>query len=152
MSILTTLFGGGTAAVVTSVGSTAEEIRSAITGKLSPADQALIDQKLIDLKGKAEDIQAAVNDGQAKINAIESASASMFVAGWRPFLCWSLSIGFSYQYVLCPFTNAFIKLFGGTLAIPSIDLTVVTPILLSVLGVARTVEKIQKVQRDNMVQ
>jgi hypothetical protein len=152
MSILTTLFGGGTAAVVTSVGSTAEEIRAAITGKVTPADQALIEQKLLDLKGKAADIQAAVNDGQAKINAIEAASPSFFNSGWRPFLCWSLSIGFAYQYILVPFVNAFIKLFGGTLAIPDINLTVVTPILLSVLGVARSVEKVKGVARDNMVQ
>ncbi len=152
MSFLSTIFGGGAAAVVSSVGMTAEEIRSAITGKLSPTDMAALDQKLLDLTAKAADMQAQMNDGQAKINAVEAASPSMFIAGWRPFLSWNLSIGFSYQYVIMPFTNLILKFTHSTIVIPGIDLTVITPILLAILGVARSVEKIQNVARDNMLQ
>ena len=42
------------------------------------------------------------NMAQVEINKIEAGHRSVFVAGWRPFLGWSLSFAMAWHYVLAP--------------------------------------------------
>src|SRR4051812_2582733 len=39
---------------------------------------------------------------QAATNTAEAASASPFVAGWRPAIGWVCAAALAYQYVVCP--------------------------------------------------
>lgn len=73
-------------------------------------------QKLLDLipdpgaRAKAaEEYQKAVLDIAAKaeaeqreINRVEAASASLFVAGWRPAIGWVCACALGFQYLLRP--------------------------------------------------
>lgn len=40
--------------------------------------------------------------GQSEINRAEAGHASLFVAGWRPFIGWVCGAALAYQYVLVP--------------------------------------------------
>lgn len=41
--------------------------------------------------------------GQIEINKIEAANASIFVAGWRPFVGWVCGGAYAYTFVVQPF-------------------------------------------------
>jgi len=73
------------------VGGFFKDIRSAITGKIDPEKEAAINLQMAELESK-------VTFAQTDINKIEAASASVFVAGWRPALGWvcASSLGFYY--------------------------------------------------------
>lgn len=101
MSFFGDLVGGATLGTVKGVfegvGTLAKDIRSAITGEISPEKQA-------ELLDKATQIEAAAKQGQLAVNAAEAAHRSVFVAGWRPYIGWicgtSLGCYFIPQYVL----------------------------------------------------
>ena len=44
----------------------------------------------------------AWDKAQADVNAVEAASASVFVSGWRPFIGWVCGAALAYQYVGAP--------------------------------------------------
>lgn len=44
----------------------------------------------------------AWDKGQTDVNAVEAASSSIFVSGWRPFIGWVCGAALAYQYVGAP--------------------------------------------------
>ncbi len=40
---------------------------------------------------------------QLRVNAAEAGHASIFVAGWRPFIGWTCGAALAYTYILVPF-------------------------------------------------
>jgi hypothetical protein len=40
--------------------------------------------------------------GQMEVNRQEAAHASMFVAGWRPFIGWCCGLALAYQFIAAP--------------------------------------------------
>jgi len=101
VSFLTDLVGGatlgGVKGIFEGVGSLAKDIRSAVTGEISP-------EKKAELLEKASQLEAAAQQGQVEINKAEAQHRSIFVAGWRPFLGWICGLGigsyFIPQYIL----------------------------------------------------
>ena len=101
MGFLSNLVGGATLSgvkgIFEGVGSLAKDIRSAITGEISPEAQA-------ELLNKVAQIEALGQQGQLRVNEAEAAHRSVFVAGWRPFIGWvcgvSLASYFIPQYIL----------------------------------------------------
>lgn len=89
--------------------------------------------------------------GQLEINKVEAASTNWFVAAWRPFLGWTCGFAYAYSYVLMPFLEFFVFLWGSpeTVAqikqLPKLDLAAMLPLLAGMLGIAgmRTVEKVK---------
>lgn len=79
------------------IGSLAKDLRSAITGEISPEKKAEIDQKLLELESKAM-------EGQNAINIAEASNPNVFVSGWRPAIGWvgAISLGsyFIPQYLM----------------------------------------------------
>ena len=57
-------------------------------------------------KAKAEtalrDSLLSWDKAQSDVNAVEAASASVFVSGWRPFIGWTCGLALAYQFVLSP--------------------------------------------------
>ena len=57
-------------------------------------------------KAKAEtalrDSLLAWDKAQTDVNAVEAASANVFVSGWRPFIGWICGLALAYQFVLSP--------------------------------------------------
>jgi hypothetical protein len=125
---------------VASVGSVAKDIRVAITGKqiLDPAAAAQIELGI-------QQLEAASEQAQAKINEIEAASPSAFVSGWRPFIGWASGVGFIYIVLLQPLLKGIFKL-----DMPNIDSSILITVLGGILGIGipRTVEKINGVARN----
>jgi len=74
------------------LGGLMQDIRSAITGKVSPEKEAEILQKV------AENEQSLMI-AQTEINKIEAASSSVFVAGWRPAIGWVCAISIGSYYI-----------------------------------------------------
>ena len=86
---------------------------------------------------------------QLEINKTEAAHPSLFVSGWRPATGWVCVFGMAFNFILTPFTNMALELSGSSVVVPMIDMEMLLPVLLGMLGLGamRTVEKIKKVER-----
>ena len=87
---------------------------------------------------------------QLEVNKAEAGSHSMFVAGWRPAIGWICGLAMFCNYLLFPLVNFASNITGHDVVIPLIDISTMMPVLLGMLGLGglRTVEKVQKVNRD----
>jgi len=81
--------------------------------------------------------------GQLEVNKVEAASASLFVAGWRPAVGWSCCFALVYSTILSPILSIWFT-------VPSVDSSLLTTVLMGMLGLGamRSAEKIKKVSRD----
>jgi hypothetical protein len=129
--------------IFTGAGSLAKDIRSAVTGDISP-------EKKAEIETRALEIEATILQAQAKINEAEAASASLFVSGWRPALGWVGAVAFALQFLARPlFTWVWIMVSGSDPGLPSFDTGELWPMLAGILGLGtlRTVEKYSGVAR-----
>ena len=118
--------------LIASVGGLAGQIRSAVTGDLSPEAKAQLEQAVLAAEQASDLAQAAVNAEEAK-------SSSFFRAGWRPAVGWTCVVALAYNYLGVPI----LRLILGTA--PAVDMSELYPLLLGLLGLGtmRTVEKMQ---------
>ena len=128
--------------IFSGVGTLAKDIRAAITGKsvLDPNKQAEIEAKLIEL-------ESAVMQAQSRVNEIEAASPSLFIAGWRPATGWLCVTGLAWQVFIWPIWVWVSKLYNIPTP-PNIETAVLITLLIGMLGLGtlRTVEKRSEVQ------
>ena len=104
-------------------------------------------------KAKAEtalrDSLLAWDKAQTDVNAVEAASANVFVSGWRPFIGWTCGLALAYQFVVAP-----IFVWAGLCAgfhpplPPTLDDTL-WQLVFAMLGMGglRTLEKLKGVAR-----
>lgn len=124
---------------------------------LSPLLDRLIglipDQKVA-AAAKAELLTAlvAADAAQLQVNAVEAASGSLFVAGWRPFVGWVCACGVAWNWIGLPIGVFVAALAGKSLALSPADLGEMLPLLLGLLGMGglRTFEKMQGVAREGL--
>jgi len=92
--------------------------------------------------------QSAADVAQTSVNQAEAGNSSVFVAGWRPFIGWVCGGAFAWTFVLGPMVSYAAKLAGITVALPVLDLSELTPVLLGMLGLGamRTVEKVNGIK------
>lgn len=85
--------------------------------------------------------------GQLQINQTEAASASVFVAGWRPFVGWICGAALAYKFILAPAVAFGLAASGHPVTLPVLDWSEMSTVLLGMLGIGglRTVEKIKGV-------
>lgn len=128
----------GIGAVSTTVGKALDLIKGWFPGQVDPAKQLEMEQALVSVLAQGDAAQSAVN-------AVEAASTSKFIAGWRPTLGWICDIGIGVNFILNPLIAWVIVAFGYT-AVPVIqlDTTQLITLITLLLGgtAARTVEKI----------
>lgn len=74
------------------------ELRNALLGELAKFDQA-----------------------QLAVNAQEAAHASIFVAGWRPFIGWVCGLGIAYSFIAAPLIQAMVSIWRPGFVLPAID-------------------------------
>jgi len=140
-----------------------------IVGALFGVANTLIDRLIPDknANGKAKlslemmlakgelDTLAKGLEGNLKINEVEAAHPSIFVAGARPFIMWVCGITFAYHYLVYPIIMA-IAAFKGfdTSVLPKFELQDLMYVMGSMLGIGgfRSYEKLRGVARDNMKQ
>lgn len=88
---------------------------------------------------------------QNKINEIEAAHKSVFVAGWRPFIGWICGIGLLWAFVLQPMAAwVFIAFMPDSPPPPQIPTDGLYQLVLAMLGMGglRTFEKMRGVSRE----
>jgi len=92
---------------------------------------------------------------QTRINEVEAAHPSRFVAGWRPAIGWTCAAGLAYQFVLHPLSEWALRLvaMGAGTEIPpppALDVSVLTSLVMAMLGMGglRTYEKMRGVSRE----
>ncbi|WND02064.1 3TM-type holin [Temperatibacter marinus] len=82
---------------------------------------------------------------QTRINEVEAAHASLFVAGWRPFVGWICALALAWHFIFYDMINwimtSFYPLYPSVPPLSSTE-TLIT-VLLSILGIGglRTFEK-----------
>jgi len=131
---------------MTGIGEVAN-LASTIVGKIWPdASQAQKDALTLELAQMQA--QTAADAAQTSVNQAEAGNASVFVAGWRPFIGWVCGSAFAWTFVLGPMVSYAAKLAGITVALPVLDLSELTPVLLGMLGLGamRTVEKVNGIK------
>ena len=86
---------------------------------------------------------------QASVNAEEAKSASVFVAGWRPFVGWTCGASFALNVVILPMMNFVIVANGGQAVVIPMDTNLIMSTLFGMLGLGglRTFEKIKGVAK-----
>ena len=91
----------------------------------------------------------AVVQGQIDINKAEAGSASVFVAGWRPFIGWVCGSACAWNWIGLPMAKAGLLLSGVTINLSPADLSEMLPVLMGMLGLGalRTAEKFKGVAR-----
>lgn len=101
-------------------------------------------------------VDADLVQGQLDVNRTEAASASLFVAGWRPAVGWIGAIALGYQFLIYPLLMwgwALLQARGvvpvGLQPPPMLDTDALWVVLSGMLGIAglRSVEKVKGVAR-----
>ena len=86
---------------------------------------------------------------QIGVNAEQAKNPNWFVAGPRPFVMWVCGFSFAWAFIILPFLLFVVYTFGDTemvkqvSALPKLDLALMTPVLLGLLGLSgmRSYEK-----------
>ena len=128
------------------------ELGGKLIDKLIPDPQAKAQATLQLMQLKASGELAALTadtdlaKAQLEVNKAEATSASLFVAGWRPFVGWTCGVGLANDFILRPLAIYVSSLCHVTSATwPALDMTILLPLLLGMLGLGamRTYEKTQ---------
>lgn len=86
---------------------------------------------------------------QLEINKTEAQHNSLFVSGWRPAVGWTCCLGMAANFVIIPMANFALALASSNISIPLIELEIMLPVLLGMLGLGgmRSYEKSKGVAR-----
>ena len=86
---------------------------------------------------------------QTEINKAEASHASIFVAGWRPFIGWVCGVGIAWSMVAQPVVQWAIIAWGDGSDLPVIDTSYLMELVTAMLGMSglRTFEKMKGVSR-----
>lgn len=108
--------------------------------------------RLQELADKADQRYHEELMGQVEVNKQEAAHASVFVAGWRPFIGWVGGVGLAYNFVLSPFIEFIARANGYIGALPTPNSSELMTLVLSMLGVGamRSYDKKNGTARDNL--
>lgn len=130
--------------ILKGAGSLAKDIRSAITGEISPEKKAELEAKILELDSLAA-------QGQIQINMIEAKHTSIFVAGWRPAVGWICGFALAYHFLLNRVIEWVAKIWWPEIVPPSFEVSELIPVLFALLGLGayRTYEKQQGVQNKH---
>ncbi len=113
-----------------------------------PKAKAEAAQKLMELQMNG-DLQVIA--GQLGVNKVEAASASTFVAGWRPFVGWVCATALGVQFIVRPLFVWGSALVGHPTEFPALEMSTMLELLASMLGLSgmRSWEKSQNVQGNH---
>jgi hypothetical protein len=102
------------------------------------------------LQREMNDFNLAIE--QIKVNAVEAASGSRFVAGWRPFIGWVCGFSLFYNYIFFPLYAYTAKLaYAAAPAMPALDNGQLISLLMALLGLGamRSYEKVKQFDSPN---
>jgi hypothetical protein len=131
---------------ITGIGEVANAVTS-IVDKIWPdatqAQKDALQREMTQLQ-----MQQAMAQMQADTNKAEAGNASMFVAGWRPFIGWVCGAGLAYQFMFEPLATWVAALANHPVVMPALDLSTLMTLLLGMLGLGgmRTMEKLNGIK------
>ena len=104
-----------------------------------------IELKIQELADKADERYHEELMGQIEVNKVEAQHASIFVAGWRPFIGWTSGVGIAYTFVLAPFIEFVARASGYTQDMPLPDAAQLMTLVTALLGVGamRSYDKVK---------
>lgn len=125
----------------------------AIVDKLIPDPQKKAEVQLEMLRlqqssdFKAIDAALQQNQMQADINKQEAAHASIWVAGWRPFIGWVCGCGLALQFIIFPMVFWIGQLINVAIIMPQLPFEMIMTMLGGMLGIGtmHTYEKVKGV-------
>ncbi len=129
-----------------------EKALSFIPDPAKKAEAQLAMQKELDTNQQAIiSALSAIDQKQADTNIEEAKSTNWWIAAARPSLMWVFVASFTWQYVLLPIATFVLVLAKHPIVLPTLDMSVMLPVLLGMLGLStqRTVEKIQDVHNQH---
>jgi len=93
-------------------------------------------------------VEHEIDRAQIQVNIAEAKHPDWRVAGWRPYAGWVCGTGLLYHVLLQPLGNWAMTI-GGYPLLPSVDPTLLTTVLLGMLGLGgiRAFEKLKGVAR-----
>lgn len=116
-------------------------------GKAEQEDEGQDSREDSDVKplDPSRDVDGRLHGGETVAVSL-SIAQDRFKTGWRPAAGWVCVLAMAVNYVLLPLVNVAVQVVGQP-AIPLVDLTVMMPVLFSLLGLGayRTYEKKQGV-------
>jgi hypothetical protein len=90
----------------------------------------------------------SVTSAQSDVDKVEAASASWWVAGWRPYVGWVCGTGLAISCIIAPLFTWISTLAGHPTPFPTLNDPLLQGTLAGMLGlghITRTVEKVQGV-------
>jgi hypothetical protein len=89
---------------------------------------------------------------QMEVNKVEAAHASIFVAGWRPFVGWVCGSALAFEFLLRPLVQWGLIIADNDAVLPVLATEALYPVLMGMLGLgaARTVEKLKDRSRNSL--
>lgn len=129
-------------------------VLGSLLDKFIPDPQVAASAKLqmLEMAQKGElaqlDADLRLATGQQEVNKVEAASASLFVAGWRPFIGWVCGAAFAFKFIGGPLAVVLMAMIGHPITLPEFDFTEMSTVLLGMLGLGglRTIEKVKGAQ------
>lgn len=115
-------------------------------------DQVIPDaDKKMEMKIELAKLENQLMTGQMDINKVEAGHASIYVAGWRPFIGWTGGIGLAYSFILEPFLSWIARVvFKYAGDFPALDTSSLMVLVTGMLGFGglRTYEKFKGVSHE----
>ncbi len=114
-----------------------------------PAAKAQAAYQMAQLQQQTEfkelDVQIQQIQSQTDTNKAEAGNASMFVAGWRPYIGWICGTGLGWNYIGIGLVGFVSTCIGHPIDIAKADLSEMMPLLMGMLGLGgmRTYEKVK---------
>lgn len=113
------------------------------------------DDERMAAKLKVLELEKSGELAQIAVNAKEAQHASLFVAGWRPFIGWTCGLAFAWTFLMYPILQFAVIAFGFQLdlsLLPVMDLSEMMPVLLGMLGMGamRSYERRNGVERNTL--
>ena len=122
------------------IGSILKDLISPVTNIIEEVvvDKDKVRQINLEIEKLADQADARYHEelmGQIEVNKTEAQHASIFVAGWRPFIGWTGGVGLAYSFVLAPFIEFIARANGYTQEMPMPDAGQLMMLVTSMLGV-----------------
>lgn len=91
----------------------------------------------------------SINIETIKTNQAEAQHRSVWVAGWRPAIGWSCSLGIAWLFIGHPVASWAAVMMGTTVELPTIPTDILLELTFAMLGMAglRTFEKLKGVSK-----
>jgi hypothetical protein len=110
-------------------------------------DKAAATKARAELESKLLEAAASQASQQAATNQVEAGHASIFVAGWRPFIGWVCGAGLAWAFLLAPMMAWILPAVGVVAVMPVLQIDYLMELIVAMLGLGalRSFEKVRGV-------